>query len=135
MGLYKLCQHRGRERDRGDHGWWGGFRGVRVSLGKWANREIRSKSDASAVLDEMRMFIAALDTGMRRGEMLSLKFADIDLDRGLITLRAETTKSKRTRHVPIATKRLRRVLEWLRRDAVGEPKSGRTLVFSDETGS
>jgi len=25
MGLYKLCQHKGRERDRCDHGWWGGW--------------------------------------------------------------------------------------------------------------
>jgi integrase len=40
------------------------------------------------------MLIGALDTGMRRGEMLALRFADIDLDRALITLRAETTKSK-----------------------------------------
>ena len=27
------------------------------------------------------MIIAALDTGMRRGEMLALRFADIDLNR------------------------------------------------------
>ena len=39
------------------------------------------------------MIIAALDTGMRRGEMLALRFADVDLDRLLITLRGSTTKS------------------------------------------
>ena len=38
MGLYKLCEHKGRNRDRCEHPWWGTFRGVRVSLTKWANR-------------------------------------------------------------------------------------------------
>ena len=41
MGLYKLCEHEGRNRDRCDHPWWGSFRGVRVSLSKWTDREIR----------------------------------------------------------------------------------------------
>ena len=38
------------------------------------------------------MIIAALDTGMRRGEMLSLRFGDIDWKRQLIILRGATTK-------------------------------------------
>ena len=40
MGLYKICEHKGRARDRCEHAWWGSFRGKRVSLAKWANREI-----------------------------------------------------------------------------------------------
>jgi integrase len=80
------------------------------------------------------MIIAALDTGMRQGEMLALRFADINLDRGLITLRGETTKSRKTRVVPIPTTRLRAVLEWLRLDATGEKKADDAAVFSDETG-
>ena len=43
------------------------------------------------------MIIAALDTGMRRGEMLALRFGDIDWKRRMITLRGATTKSRRTR--------------------------------------
>lgn len=38
MGLYKLCTHKGRARDRCKHPWWGSFRGRRVSLAKWVNR-------------------------------------------------------------------------------------------------
>ena len=49
------------------------------------------------------MIIAALDTGMRRGEMLALRFGDIDWTRRMITLRGVTTKSRRTRLVPVAT--------------------------------
>lgn len=296
MGLYKLCEHKGRFRDRCEHTWWARFRHVRVSLEKWANREILSKGDAESVLDALRtavragtfderglnpppetsaaltflklaelykerhveakrlalsktfdysvkplvarfgdwqlasiktadvedfiadlrrkpvrgsktgrtltpasinrtiellrhmlnwaigreyldrtpfrrgsetlirklrednkrrrrisedeearllehappllrsMLVAALDTGMRRGEMLALRFTDIDSVRGLIVLRGETTKSRKTRIVPIATARLAAVLKWLRLDAVGEEKPEDTLVFSDEIG-
>ena len=80
------------------------------------------------------MIIAALDTGMRKGEMLALFFGDIDSARGLITLRGETTKSRRTRLVPMATARLRAVLEWLQLDADGQKKAADAPVFSDETG-
>ena len=52
------------------------------------------------------MIIAALDTGMRRGERLALRFADIDWKRRVVTLRGVTTKSRRTLVVPIGTARL-----------------------------
>jgi integrase len=296
MGLYKLCQHKRRERDRCEHAWWGSFRGVRVSLSRWANRDVRSKTEASVVLDAVRaairtrtfdrhgaepvdtrgpmtfrefaaiykerhviakglsraqdfdwmvrpfmerfghrsigeiktadvedlmadlrkprqlrlgaepqapmaatvnrqmdvlrhmmnwavgreyieqspfkrgsetlikklrednqrrrrispdeeaalidaapphleaMLIVAIDTGMRQGEMLAMRFGDIDFKRGLITLRAATTKSKRSRVIPMSTDRLRDVLQWLRVDADEEWKSDEALVFSNEVG-
>jgi integrase len=49
------------------------------------------------------MIITALDSGTRQDEMLALRFADIDEKRQLIVLRGETTKSKKTRMVPIST--------------------------------
>ena len=57
MGLYKICQHTGRARDRCEHAWGGSFRGVRVSLTKWTDREIRTKAEAIAVLDQLRVAI------------------------------------------------------------------------------
>jgi len=293
--LYKLCEHKGRARDRCDHVWWGSFRGVRVSLARWSNREIDNKARAAEALDELRrairngtfdargleppkdvttltfsefadiykerhveakqlaigktidyrlkplidrfgtralgdiktadiedfiadlkkprvvnrqpgrtlspasinrtiellrhmmnwavgreyldrtpfrrgtetlirkqrednqrrrrlsedeeakllavapaflrsMIITALDTGMRQGEMLALRFGDIDVARQLIVLRGVTTKSKKTRVVPISTMRLRAVLEWLRIDAAGERKPDTALLFSNEAG-
>jgi integrase len=295
MGLYKLCTHQGRARDRCTHAWWGSFRGRRVSLAKWTNRAIDSKTEADIALGELRaairdgtfderglepppdnspmtfgrfaelyrqrhvlakglalsstidyrlkplierfgdrpiaeiktadiddfvadlklprvvngrsgrrlspasinrtlgllrhmlnwavgreyldrtpfrrgtevlirmelednkrrrrvseaeeaallgvasphlrsMIIAALDTGMRRGEMLALRFADIDCPRRVITLRGATTKSRRTRVVPIGTARLLAVLEWLRLDGEGERKADEVAVFSNEAG-
>jgi site-specific recombinase XerC len=43
-------------------------------------------------------------------------------------------RSKKTRFVPIATARLRAVLEWLRLDAGGDDKPDDALVFGDEAG-
>src|SRR5919204_3279355 len=57
MGLYKLCTHKGRARDRCKHPWWGSFRGRRASLAKWVNREVRSKAEAASALDELRTAI------------------------------------------------------------------------------
>ena len=51
------------------------------------------------------MIIAALDTGMRRGEMLALRFGDIDWKRRMIILRGATTRSRRTWLVPVGTTR------------------------------
>jgi integrase len=80
------------------------------------------------------MFIVALDTGMRRGEMLALRFADIDFKRRRTVLCGVTTKSGRTRVVPIGTERLLAVLKWLRLDVDGNEKRDQTPVFSDEAG-
>ena len=44
--------------------------------------------------------ILALSTGMRRGEILNLKWSDVDLDRGSILL--QTTKNGERRFVPLA---------------------------------
>jgi integrase len=285
MGLYKICDHKGRARDRCGDAWWGSFqhRGklYRASLSRWGNEEVKSKAKAEAILDRMRqavregtfarkstpapltfndfgdlyikryvelrnlrsrstieyrmrllrsrfgkrqlseirvadiedmvrdlkaarkkpatvnrhlallramlnwavereyldktpfrkgsqaliklerennrrnrrltteeekallekangnlraLIIAALDTGMRRGELLSLRFGDVDLERGAIHVRAENAKSKRGRSIPIATARLKAVLEWLRLDSSGNPKPDDAPVFSTARG-
>ncbi len=295
MGLYKLCKHKGRERDRCRHGWWGAFqhrgRLHRRSLGKWSGREIVSKTDAQAVLDRMKdairseqidehrnaagdstpstfaefvplyveryvranelssadtidyrtplllehfgsvalaeikqadvesfvaklrkptlmskeqraprkrrpatinrylsllrhmfnwaieheflerspmarvrqllednsrhrrlsmdeerrllseapvhlrpLIIFASDTGLRKGEMLALRWADLEARPGWIRVRGETAKSGRTRWVPIGTERLRQVLNFLRTDASGQRKPSDAPVFSNEVG-
>src|ERR1035438_790657 len=71
---------------------------------------------------------------MRRGELLSLLFSDVDLVRGIIQVRAENAKSKRGRSIPIATARLRAVFEWLRLDSSGNEKPDDGPVFSRRNG-
>ncbi len=285
MGLYKICKHKGRARDRCEHGWWGSYqyrgRLFRESLARWGNQEVKSKAEAEAVLDRMReairegkfagdpapgpmtfddfgnlyvkrrvelrglrshstieyrmrllrarfgkrqlteiqvgdvedmvrdlktagkkpatvnrhlallramlnwavereyldktpfrkgsqaliklerennrrsrrlsldeekallakangnlraLIVAALDTGMRRGELLGLSFSDVDLAKGIIHVRAENSKSKRGRSIPIATERLRAVFKWLRLDSAGNQKPDDAPVFSRHCG-
>jgi hypothetical protein len=54
VGLYKLCGHKGRARDRCEHVWWARFRHVRVSLEKWANEDINTKTRAEEVFDRLK---------------------------------------------------------------------------------
>jgi len=42
-------------------------------------------------------------TGIRKGELLGLQITDIDMKRKLLTIRAETSKSRRTRTIPISS--------------------------------
>lgn len=58
----------------------------------------------------MPLIIFAVDTGMRKGEMLSLMPGDINVTARTITVRATTTKTLQPRIVPIS----RRLLAYLR---------------------
>ena len=80
------------------------------------------------------LIIVALDTGIRRGALLALRFGDIDWQRRLIVLRGPTTKSRRSRVVPIGTNRLLAVLQWLRLDIDGEDKPDDSPVFTNQFG-
>src|SRR3989442_5083497 len=59
MGLYKICEHKGRARDRCEHTWWARFKHVRVSLEKWAGREIKTKTEADEVFDDLKNAVRA----------------------------------------------------------------------------
>jgi len=80
------------------------------------------------------LIIIALDTGVRRGEMLEITVKDVNIDRGEIVLRGATTKSGKTRTVPISTVRLRAVVEWFLSDAAGRQKPTHASLMSNEAG-
>ena len=71
------------------------------------------------------LIIAALDTAMRRGELLKLRWLDVNLDAQEIIIRAMNTKTARGRVVAM-TPRLHAELERLRASA---PPDDETLVF------
>ena len=47
------------------------------------------------------VILIALNTGMRKGEILSLRWENVNLERNFITVTAEEAKSKRIRRIPI----------------------------------
>jgi hypothetical protein len=65
-----------------------------------------------------RLIIAALETGCRLGELLSLQWADVSLARGVLCIRAENAKDREARELPISA-RLRAVLEMGQTDPAG----------------
>ncbi|MCC8363623.1 site-specific integrase [Lysobacter sp. A6] len=56
--------------------------------------------------------LLAMNTGLRRGELLSLRWTDIDLHAKAITVQAENAKSGRQRHIPLNAEALTVVTKW-----------------------
>jgi integrase len=78
--------------------------------------------------------VAALETGMRRGELLTLQWSQVSFTpRAEIFLPGSKTKSKRDRRVPISSV-LRVVLEARRSDPAGQLLPPEAYVFGDEVG-
>jgi len=79
------------------------------------------------------LIVAALETCCREGELLTLQWGDVSLTRGEILVRAENTKDRENRIIPISD-RLRKVLEMRRNSPAGVPFPASAYVFGDEIG-
>jgi integrase len=79
------------------------------------------------------LIVAALETCGRQGELLNLRWGDVSLARGEIILRAEHTKDRENRILPISS-RFRKVLEMRRDSPAGVPLPSYAYVFGDEIG-
>ncbi|HBO9561423.1 TPA: site-specific integrase [Pseudomonas aeruginosa] len=92
------------------------IRAERDSANKW--REERHKSllpDLREVAfpDHLKpLILVSLNTGMRRGEVFNLTWADIDLKNKLITVEGDTSKSGQTRHIPMNKETVATIEEW-----------------------
>ena len=80
-----------------------------------------------------RLIVGALETGCRRGELLSLQQRDVHLDRRELVIRAPNAKNARHRILPISA-RLASVLEMGQTDPAGQPFGPDAFVFGDEVG-
>jgi integrase len=80
----------------------------------------RLRAAATDDSDLLRMIDFCLRTGARRGELVTVRWMDLDFENGLVYIRNQpnfTTKSKRGRAIPIS-KRLREMLEGMRPKSV-----------------
>ncbi|MER7664850.1 site-specific integrase [Streptomyces sp. NPDC096193] len=95
-------------------------------------------------------FVLAVSLGLRRGEILGLRWSDIDLERRTLTVRnqlqrvqkelyADTTKNRRTRAIPIplmcvAPLRWQRLRQFAQRHVAGGTWQDSDYVFTTRTG-
>lgn len=76
----------------------------------------------------MPLVLVAMNTGLRRGELLGLGWRDVNLPAKLLTVTAATAKSQKTRHVPLNAEALDVLTRWQKQcDPVG-------LVFAGSAG-
>jgi len=101
------------------------------------NRRIRrvTPEDEKALLanaaPQMQLIlITALDSGLRRSEILHLVCGDLDTTQQVIHVRPEHAKSKKARVVPVGTSRLRAVLDWLLTDTQGTRRPDTAPLFA-----
>jgi integrase len=56
--------------------------------------------------------LLAINTGLRRGELLSLRWTDVDLMTRMITIRPDSAKNGRQRHVPLNDEAFSVLIRW-----------------------
>ena len=102
------------------------------------NWRFNTEEDEQKLLDAANphlraVIVALLDTAARPGEILSLQWRDVSLGRHELVFRAEKSKTRTERIVPIST-RLLATLEMRKLDPAGEPFAKDAYVFGDELG-
>jgi integrase len=83
-------------------------------------------------VDHIRpLTLLALNTGLRRGELFSLRWGDINLSDSMLVVRAAAAKSGDSRRVPLNTEALAVLTSW---KAQQRPKDADELVFPGDDG-
>lgn len=81
-----------------------------------AREAIRIVAGLRHPLRDRAILTVMLDTGVRMGELLALRTGDVDTVGGMIRLRAETTKRRRERRIPVGIKSGRAIAAYERRE-------------------
>lgn len=58
------------------------------------------------------MVLLSINTGLRQGEIFSITWSNIDLERSILTLSGASTKNRKTRYIPLKSEALDVLLKW-----------------------
>lgn len=97
---------------------------ARRSANEWRrarNRAPLPETSPGGYFDHLTpIVLLAMNTGLRRGELLALDWSDVNLDARLLTVRRETAKSGKERHIPLNGEAFGVIRQWAARtDQVG----------------
>lgn len=88
----------------------------RTSANKWREeRGYELYPDLTKYLyaDHMHpMILISINTGLRQGELFSLKWENINFDRAVLTIDGSDAKSGKTRHIPLNSEALTTLKNW-----------------------
>lgn len=94
---------------------------ARASANEWRRarkRHLYPEFPLGAYVDHMTpVVLLAMNTGLRRGELLALDWSDINLDARILTVRRENAKSGKQRHVPLNAEALAVLKQWMSQTA------------------
>ena len=63
--------------------------------------------------------LLSINTGLRRGEILKLRWGSVDFDRQLLTVEGRNAKSRQTRHVPLNEEAVDVLRRWREQSGTG----------------
>jgi integrase len=111
------------------------LRQARERFNRW--RQARNKAAlpvrTEEFVDHVRpLVLLALNTGLRRGELFSLRWSDIDADGAMLTVRAAAAKSGDSRRVPLNTEAVGVFKDWKKQT---KPDGNEGFVFPGEGGA
>ncbi|MDB5226641.1 MAG: hypothetical protein JWN78_834 [Bacteroidota bacterium] len=104
------------------------FRQMQYPIAVYEDRRFLSRQDVERIISaihirsftlfllkrNLTIFYILLFCGLRREELLFLQIRDIDMERKILTVRAETSKIPRTRYIPIHSQLLLQLKDYLR---------------------
>lgn len=101
---------------------------ARKKANQW-RRERNKKEYPSDPLDYMKtLVLLSINTGLRRGEILSLTWDNVNLKLAVLTIVGDAAKSGKTRHIPLNSEALNTLIQWRKR------MPSKDLVFPGKNG-
>jgi integrase len=110
-------------------------RAARERFNVWrAARDLPLRPPYPVYTDHLHpLILLALHTGLRRGELLALRWADVDLVHARLTVRGSTAKSGRTRYLPLNQEAAQVLRDW-RAGLSPEARGGGAVAFAGPDG-